>query len=69
MPVLARMDPETAHTAAVYIASKGLAPREHGEDPSILVRFANDVILRIVMTCDDTLCRPQLYGAENSATL
>ena len=37
MPIVARMDPEGAHRAAVYIASKGLAPRNRGRDPPILV--------------------------------
>ena len=37
MPLAARVDPETAHTAAVYISSKGLAPRDPRSDPKILV--------------------------------
>ena len=38
MPIVARVDPERAHTAAVYIASKGLAPRDFRKDPKILVK-------------------------------
>lgn len=39
MPLAARVDPETAHTAAVYVASKGLAPRDPRPDPHILVTY------------------------------
>ena len=38
MPTLARVDPERAHSAAVYVASKGLAPRDLRKDPQILVK-------------------------------
>ena len=34
MPTLARVDPERAHSAAVY----GLAPRDLRKDPQILVK-------------------------------
>ena len=37
MPTVAKMDPEKAHLTAVYIASKGLAPKDFGKDPPILV--------------------------------
>ena len=36
MPLLSRLDPETAHVVAVYVASKGLAPRDRTHDPHIL---------------------------------
>ena len=36
MPLLSRVDPETGHLAAVYVASKGLAPRDLTKDPQIL---------------------------------
>lgn len=39
MPIVARVDPERAHSAAVYIASKGLTPRDLGKDPEILVLY------------------------------
>ena len=38
MPTMARVDPERAHSAAVYVASKGLAPRDLRRDPQILVK-------------------------------
>jgi len=47
MPAVARMDPERAHLAAVWAASKGLVPRDRSRDPDILVgrcmdcRFTN----------------------------
>ena len=37
MPAVARMDPERAHLAAVWAASKGLVPRDRSRDPDILV--------------------------------
>ena len=37
MPTLAQVDPERAHSATVYVASKGLAPRDLRKDPQILV--------------------------------
>lgn len=46
LPIVARVDPERAHIAAVYIASKGLAPRDLGKDPPILV------LKRVGDSCD-----------------
>lgn len=43
MPLVARADPETAHVAAVYVASKGLAPRDLKQDPQILVNLKYSV--------------------------
>ena len=37
MPAVSCMDPERAHHAAVYMASKGLVMRDRSEDPAILV--------------------------------
>ena len=37
MPAVSCMDPEQAHLWAVYLASKGLVPRDHSKDPAILV--------------------------------
>ena len=37
MPTVTRMDPERAHLAAVWAASRGLVPRDHSKDPAILV--------------------------------
>ena len=36
MPLLSRLDTETAHLAAVYVAAKGMAPRDLNKDPQIL---------------------------------
>ena len=38
MPLVARIDPERAHLAAVYLASKGWVPKDRVKDPAILVR-------------------------------
>ncbi|CAI8032920.1 Dihydroorotate dehydrogenase (quinone), mitochondrial [Geodia barretti] len=49
MPLLSRLDPETAHLAAVYVAAKGMAPRDLNKDPQILgvhslgKRFSNPI--------------------------
>ena len=44
MPLVARTDPERAHQAAVYIASKGWVPKARVEDPPILVSTPVDNI-------------------------
>ena len=37
MPAVRLMDPERAHRTSVFLASKGLLPRDREKDPDILV--------------------------------
>lgn len=38
MPAIKVLDPETAHKTSIFVASKGLLPRQRHKDPDILVR-------------------------------
>ena len=38
MPTLSLIDPERSHRLAVWLASKGISPKEKGQDPVCLVR-------------------------------
>ena len=37
MPAARALDPETAHRASIFLAAKGLVPRDRTKDPEILV--------------------------------
>ena len=38
MPAIRVLDPETAHRTSIFMASKGLLPKQRLKDPDILVR-------------------------------
>lgn len=37
MPAVRMLDPEQSHVLAVYLASKGLVPKDRAPDPDVLV--------------------------------
>ena len=44
MPAVQLLDPERAHVLAVWLAAKGLVPRDRDRDPEILVS-SNEAVL------------------------
>lgn len=38
MPAARVLDPETAHRTSIFLASKGLLPKDRSKDPMVLVR-------------------------------
>ncbi len=73
MPTASLLDPETAHTAAVYLAAKGIVPWQRDKDPEILVSFyrAYLQIISYVYTCETLIltifgyCRRLQCGDES----
>ena len=45
MPATRLLDPETAHRTSIFLASKGLLPKQKKKDPDILVTSVDSCIL------------------------